>query len=74
MDLSEFNPRVDAYRTGRLVANMFYYFTLGVAQRGKDLAPESESDVVRKGPADSADIDTTMSAAAVERAISEAIL
>jgi formiminoglutamase len=33
MDLSEFNPAVDDYRTGRLVANMFYHFLLGVADR-----------------------------------------
>jgi formiminoglutamase len=32
-DLSEFNPKFDEYRTGRLVANMFYYFCLGVAGR-----------------------------------------
>ena len=31
VDLSEFNPLVEDYRTGRLVANMFYYFLLGRA-------------------------------------------
>lgn len=32
-DLSEFNPAVDDYRTGRLVANMWYWFCMGVAAR-----------------------------------------
>jgi len=32
-DLSEFNPLIEEYRTGRLVAFMFYYFVLGVASR-----------------------------------------
>jgi len=32
-DLSEFNPRIEDYRTGRLVAFMFYYFALGLASR-----------------------------------------
>lgn len=35
MDLSEFNPKVEDYRTGRLVANMFYYFAMGVASRNR---------------------------------------
>ncbi|PRP81069.1 putative arginase, partial [Planoprotostelium fungivorum] len=35
-DLSEYNPQVEAYRTGRLVANMFYFFSMGLAQRIKD--------------------------------------
>lgn len=34
-DLSEYNPTVESYRTGRLVATMFYYFCLGVASRKK---------------------------------------
>lgn len=38
-DLSEFNPKVDEYRTGRLVANMFYSFCLGVTTR---VAPEKK--------------------------------
>ena len=32
-DLSEYNPTVDDYRTGRLVAMMFHAFAVGVAQR-----------------------------------------
>jgi formiminoglutamase len=32
-DLSEFNPKIDEYRTTRLVANMFYFFSMGVAKR-----------------------------------------
>ncbi|ORZ36274.1 hypothetical protein BCR44DRAFT_64128 [Catenaria anguillulae PL171] len=32
-DLSEFNPTIEEYRTGRLVAFMFYYFCLGLARR-----------------------------------------
>jgi len=35
-DLSEFNPHADEYRTGRLVANMWYWFNMGVAQREVD--------------------------------------
>eukprot|EP01135_Chromosphaera_perkinsii_P007857 Nk52_evm49s1020 gene=Nk52_evmTU49s1020 len=31
VDLSEFNPEIEDYRTGKLVANMFYYFCLGRA-------------------------------------------
>ena len=33
VDLSEFNPDIEEYRTGRLVVNMFYYFCLGRASR-----------------------------------------
>lgn len=33
LDISELNPRVEDYRTPRLVANMFYYFAMGVAMR-----------------------------------------
>lgn len=32
-DLSEFNPEIEAYRTGKLVAAMFYYFLLGYKTR-----------------------------------------
>jgi formiminoglutamase len=32
-DLSEFNPTIEAYRTGKLVAAMFYYFLLGLKKR-----------------------------------------
>lgn len=32
-DLSEYNPAIESYRTGKLVATMFYYFCMGVAQR-----------------------------------------
>eukprot|EP01117_Protostelium_nocturnum_P006558 TRINITY_DN2362_c0_g1_i3.p1 TRINITY_DN2362_c0_g1~~TRINITY_DN2362_c0_g1_i3.p1 ORF type:complete len:250 (-),score=82.94 TRINITY_DN2362_c0_g1_i3:25-774(-) len=32
-DLSEYNPTVELWRTGRLVSNMFYFFCLGVASR-----------------------------------------
>lgn len=32
-DLSEYNPAVEDFRTGRLLANMFYYFCLGVKSR-----------------------------------------
>lgn len=32
-DLSEFNPMVEDYRTGKLVATMFYYFALGFTHR-----------------------------------------
>ena len=35
MDVSEFNPDVEEYRTGRLVAYMFYYFALGYSLRNK---------------------------------------
>mmetsp|Transcript_10164 Transcript_10164/g.10104 ORF Transcript_10164/g.10104 Transcript_10164/m.10104 type:complete len:119 (-) Transcript_10164:22-378(-) len=33
MDMSEYNPAVEDYRTGRLLANIFYYFCLGVKSR-----------------------------------------
>jgi formiminoglutamase len=32
-DLSEYNPAIEDYRTGRLVGTMFYYFALGIASR-----------------------------------------
>lgn len=32
VDISEYNPKIEDYRTGRLVANMFYYFLLGRSQ------------------------------------------
>eukprot|EP00002_Diphylleia_rotans_P011807 TRINITY_DN2322_c0_g1_i3.p1 TRINITY_DN2322_c0_g1~~TRINITY_DN2322_c0_g1_i3.p1 ORF type:complete len:253 (-),score=63.98 TRINITY_DN2322_c0_g1_i3:29-787(-) len=32
-DLSEFNPTIEDYRTGRLVVFMFYYFLLGLSLR-----------------------------------------
>lgn len=34
MDLSEYNPNVEEYRTGRLAVLMFYYFLLGYVCRG----------------------------------------
>lgn len=34
-DLSEYNPTAELYRTGRLVANMFYFFLLGRAAQRK---------------------------------------
>ncbi|CAG9321547.1 unnamed protein product [Blepharisma stoltei] len=33
MDMSEYNPAIEDYRTGRLLANIFYYFCLGVKIR-----------------------------------------
>lgn len=33
MDMSEYNPSVEEYRTGRLLANIFYYFCLGCSIR-----------------------------------------
>ena len=38
MDLSEYNPHIEAYRTGRLVANMFYYFAMGFVRRKLEAA------------------------------------
>lgn len=38
VDLSEYNPSVEDYRTGRLLVLMFYYFLLGYAQRSSDTA------------------------------------
>jgi formiminoglutamase len=32
-DLSEYNPVIEEYRTGKLVGAMFYYFCMGVAVR-----------------------------------------
>ncbi|KJE88853.1 arginase [Capsaspora owczarzaki ATCC 30864] len=40
-DLSEFNPAIEEYRTGRLVVMMFYHFALGLAQRELDLKQAS---------------------------------
>jgi formiminoglutamase len=37
MDVSEYNPAVEEWRTGRLVANMFYFFAMGVASRQKTI-------------------------------------
>jgi len=34
-DLSEYNPVVDEYCTGKLVVNMFYFFLAGVSERNK---------------------------------------
>lgn len=31
-DVSEHNPRVEDYRTGRLVANLFLFFSYGLAR------------------------------------------
>ena len=31
--ISEYNPFVEDWRTGRLLATMFYYFTLGLSKR-----------------------------------------
>lgn len=33
VDMSEYNPAVEDYRTGRLLSNIFYYFILGYSQR-----------------------------------------
>jgi formiminoglutamase len=33
VDISEYNPFVEDWRTGRLVATMFYYFTMGMSAR-----------------------------------------
>jgi formiminoglutamase len=35
VDVSEYNPQEEGYRTGKLVANMFLYFVLGYTQREK---------------------------------------
>ena len=34
-DLSEFNPEIEEYRTGKLVAAMFYHFLMGRSKRDK---------------------------------------
>lgn len=33
MDMSEFNPAVEDYNTGKLLATMFYNFVMGVSMR-----------------------------------------
>jgi arginase family enzyme len=38
MDVSEFNPAIESYRTGRLVTQMFYHFLLGFAKRKQNAA------------------------------------
>ena len=35
-DLSEYNPEIEEYRTGKLCAEIFYYFALGFAEKLKD--------------------------------------
>ena len=32
IDICDYNPYVEDWRTGRLVATLFYYFTLGLSQ------------------------------------------
>ncbi len=32
-EISEYNPFVEDWRTGRLIASMFYYFAMGMSQR-----------------------------------------
>ena len=32
VDLSEYNPCVEDWRTGRLAISLFYYFSLGLAK------------------------------------------
>lgn len=32
LDLSEYNPRVEDWKTGRLAVILFYYFVLGFAK------------------------------------------
>lgn len=36
VDVSEYNPTAEEFRTGRLLVLMFYYFLLGYAQRPKE--------------------------------------
>jgi formiminoglutamase len=38
-DVSEFNPDVEELRTGKLIADMFYYFVLGAASRSPIVVP-----------------------------------
>jgi formiminoglutamase len=33
MDLTEFNPRIEDYKTGRLATSILYYFLLGLHER-----------------------------------------
>ena len=33
IDINEYNPFVEDWKTGRMVASMFYYFALGYSQR-----------------------------------------
>ena len=35
LDMSEFNPAVEAYRTSKLLVNMFYSFCKGLTERHK---------------------------------------
>ena len=36
VDMSEYNPAVEDYRTGRLLSNIFYYFCMGCSLRKKE--------------------------------------
>jgi len=33
IDITEFNPRIEDYRTGKLAASIFYYYLLGMSTR-----------------------------------------
>jgi len=33
VDISEYNPKIEEYRTGRLIGHMFSYFIYGYSQR-----------------------------------------
>lgn len=35
IDLSEYNPCVEDWRTGRLAVTLFYYFAMGIAESRK---------------------------------------
>lgn len=37
MDLSEYNPLIEEYRTGKLISQIFYHFLLGRATTIRDL-------------------------------------
>jgi len=43
MDISEFNPDIESYRTGRLVTLMIYNFAMGYAKRKQALYKTKEA-------------------------------
>ncbi|CDW90855.1 arginase family protein [Stylonychia lemnae] len=46
IDISEYNPFVEDWRTGRLVATMFYYFALGLSQRLQEPVEQVNVDFI----------------------------
>ena len=42
VDISEYNPTIEDYRTGRIAVSLFYYFLVGLCKRFEKYPSESE--------------------------------